>query len=244
MGLPRDGKVAENECKLFGKRLDYAYTPYREGQQLQFLEEESGEGASSEQNEKEPKEEHGRLLSRLQWGGSVGTNKSWRSIHKVKDCKIQQRKGAAVSQTVSQPDQQARPSQWSGWCKTRQAQGWDLVDRAEPEMGDGLPSWSLAVQGGSTGPGVAAGESHSKSPRQGGPVDEDIVSAICLRGCVLELSSSVQKRPVTMLVDSGATGNFVADAMVTALGLLVQEEEDFHEVTLTNGTVVSTAGYV
>ena len=104
----------ENECKLFGKCLGCAYTPYREGQQLQFLEEESGERASSEQNEKEQKEGHERLLSRLQWVGSVGTNKSWRSIYKVKDCKIQQRKGPVVSQTVSQPEQQARPSQWSG----------------------------------------------------------------------------------------------------------------------------------
>ena len=98
----------------------------------------------------------------------------------MKDSIIQQRKGSAVSQTVSQPEQQARPSQWSGWCETRQAQGRDLVDRAEPEMGDGLPSRSLVVQGGNTGPGVAAGESHSESPRQGGPVDEDIVSAVRL----------------------------------------------------------------
>ena len=89
---------------------------------------------------KEQKEEHGRLLSKLQWGGPVGMNKSWRSIYKVRECKIQQRKGFAVSQTMSQPEQQASPSQWSGWCKTRQVQGRDLVDRAEPEMGDGLPS--------------------------------------------------------------------------------------------------------
>ena len=162
----------------------------------------------------------------------------------MKDCKIQQRKGSAVSQTVSQPEQQARPSLWSGWCETRQAQGRDLVDKAEPEMDNGLPSRSLVVQGGNTGPGVAAGESHSESPRQGGPVDEDIVLAIRLRGRVLELSSSIQKRLVKMLVDSGATGNFVSDAMVTALGLPVQEEEDFHEVTLADGTVVTTAGYV
>ena len=47
-----------------------------------------------------------------------------------------------------------------------------------------------------------------------------------------------------MLVDSGATGNFVLDAMVTAFGRPVREEEDFYELTLTDGTVVSTAGYV
>ena len=66
------------------------------------------------------------------------------------------------------------------------------------------------------------------------------MSAVHLRGRILELSSSVQKCPVKMLVDSGATGNFVSDTMVTALGLPVQEEEDFHEVTLADGTVVST----
>ena len=127
----------------------------------------------------------------------------------MKDCKIQQTKGSTVSQTVSQPEQQVGPSQWSGWCETRQAQGRDLVDRAEPEMGDGLPSQSLVAQSGSTGPGVAAGESHSESPRQVGPVDEDILSTVQIRGCVLELSSTVQKRPVKMLLDSGATGNFI-----------------------------------
>ena len=47
-----------------------------------------------------------------------------------------------------------------------------------------------------------------------------------------------------MLVDSGDTSNFVSDAMVTALGLPVQEEEDFHEVTFADGTIVLTAGYV
>ena len=54
------------------------------------------------------------------------------------------------------------------------------MDRAEPEMGDGLPLRSLVVQGGNTGPGVAAGEPHSESPHQGGAVDEDIVSAVRL----------------------------------------------------------------
>ena len=111
-------------------------------------------------------------------------------------------------------------------------------------MGDGLPSRSLVVQSGSTGPGVAAGESHSESPRQGGPVDEDIVSTVRIQGRVLELTSTVQKRPVKMLLDSGATGNFISNAMVTALGLQVQEGDDFHELTLADGTVVPTAGYV
>ena len=113
---------------------------------------------------KNKKRNMGDFSGRLQWGGPVGMNKSWRSIYKVRDCKIQQRKGYVVSQTVSQPEQQVGPSQWSGWCETRQAQGRDLVDRVEPKMGDGLPSRSLVVQSGNAGPGVVAGESHSESP--------------------------------------------------------------------------------
>ena len=78
---------------------------YCEGQQLQLLAGELSEGASSKENQQEQKEEHGRLLSRLQWGGLVGMNKSWRSIYTMRESKIQQRKGFAVSQTVSQPKQ-------------------------------------------------------------------------------------------------------------------------------------------
>ena len=70
------------------------------------------------------------------------------------------------------------------------------------------------------------------------------MSVIRFQGRVLELSISVQKCPVKMLLDSGATGNFVSDAMVTALGLPVQEEEDLHELTLADGTVVLIVGYV
>ena len=57
------------------------------------------------------------------------------------------RKGSAVSHTVSQLDQQARPSQ-SGvvGIETRQAQGPEIVDRVVPEMGQGPPSRSLAEQ--------------------------------------------------------------------------------------------------
>ena len=60
----------------------------------------------------------------------------------------------------------------------------------------------------------------------------------------MELSSSLQKRLVKMLIDSGATGNFVLDAMVTALGLPILEEEDCHELALADGTVVLTTGWV
>ena len=61
---------------------------------------------------------------------------------------------------------------------------------------------------------------------------------------MIELSSSVKKRLVKMLLDSSAIGNFISDAMATALKLQIQDDEDFHELTLADGTIVPTAGYV
>ena len=48
-------------------------------------------------NQKEQKEGHGRLLNRLQWGGFVGMNKSWRSIYKRGESRFEQRKGFVIS---------------------------------------------------------------------------------------------------------------------------------------------------
>ena len=53
---------------------------------------------------------------------------------------------------------------------TGQSQRWVTVS----------PSQSLVVEGGSTKPGVAARESHSESPREGGPVGEEIVLVVHL----------------------------------------------------------------
>ena len=54
------------------------------------------------------------------------------------------------------------------------------MNKAELNMGDGLPSWSLVVQGGSLGPGVAVGELHSKRPSLSGLADEEIVLVVHL----------------------------------------------------------------
>lgn len=79
-----------------------------------------------------------------------------------------------------QLDQQARPNECGAGDKMRQTQGQELVDRAEPEMGDDPPSWSLVVQGGSTGPGVVAGEPQSARPSLSGTADDTIESTIHL----------------------------------------------------------------
>ena len=61
---------------------------------------------------------------------------------------------------------------------------------------------------------------------------------------MIELSNLMKKHPVKMLLDSRATGNFISDAMATALKLQVQDDEDFHELTLADGTIVLTTGFV
>ena len=61
---------------------------------------------------------------------------------------------------------------------------------------------------------------------------------------MIELSSSAKKSTVKMLLDSSATGNFLLEAMATTLKLQAQDDEDFHELTLANGTVMPATRYV
>ena len=51
-------------------------------------------------------------------------------------------------------------------------------------------------------------------------------------------------RPIKVLIDSGATGNFISDYIVTTLNLEVVPEAHFDELTLLDGLVVKAAGYV
>ena len=59
---------------------------------------------------------------------------------------------------------------------------------------------------------------------------------------MIELSNSVKKCLVKMLLDSGATSNFISNTMATTLKMQVYEDEDFHELTLDDGIVVLTIG--
>ena len=117
------------------------------------------------------------------------------------------------------------------------------MDWAEPEMGDGLPSRSLAVQGVSTGPGVAVGVTQCESPDLDGPTDE-IVLVVRLCGSVIELSNRVKEHPMKVLLDSGTTGNFISDAMATVLKLKLTSDVNFQDLVLADGSKVWTAVYV
>ena len=85
-------------------------------------------------------------------------------------------------------------------------------------MGDGPPYRSLAANSVSTRSRVVAGEPQCENPSLSGPTEE-IVSAFRLCGRVIELSSLVKVCAKKVLLDSGAIGTFVSDAMVTAFKL-------------------------
>ena len=47
-----------------------------------------------------------------------------------------------------------------------------------------------------------------------------------------------------VLLDSGATGNFISDTLATALKLKINVDVDFKDLTLADGSIVWTTGYV
>ena len=47
-----------------------------------------------------------------------------------------------------------------------------------------------------------------------------------------------------MLIDSGATGNFISDRVVATLELQVEPEDAEEELSLADGSVVKASGYV
>ena len=60
----------------------------------------------------------------------------------------------------------------------------------------------------------------------------------------MELAGKVHNHPVKVLLDSGATGNFISDNVVNSLQLQIVPEAQNEELTLADGSVVKADGYV
>ena len=57
-----------------------------------------------------------------------------------------------------------------------------------------------------------------------------------------ELAGKIGKRPVSILLDSGSTGNFVDAQMCTAMGIKVERDQHPEELQMADGTTVQTEG--
>ena len=115
----------------------------------------------------------------------------------------------------------------------RQAQNREchVVARAEPEVGDGSPSRDATSTESGACPRVVPRRSPVMNPSgwAGGPGrsasdNSEVSSAVRIRGSVLELAGLVNGRPIKVLIDSGATGNFISDRVVTALELKLSQK--------------------
>ena len=86
--------------------------------------------------------------------------------------------------------------------------------------------------------------SSGESPARWAETDTGISSAVRIHGNVLELAGRVQKCPTRVLLDSGSTGNFISTQFVAAVGLKVQPDPEWEEVTLADGSKLRTEGRV
>ena len=122
-----------------------------------------------------------------------------------------------------------------------------MVARAKPEMSGGPSFRSSGGTETPVGSTVVPGEPSIKSPqgvRLATTSPRGISSAVQTRGSVLELASKIKGIPVRVLLDSGATGNFISDNVVTELALHIDHEEAGEQLTLADGSQVQASGHV
>ena len=60
----------------------------------------------------------------------------------------------------------------------------------------------------------------------------------------LELAGRIGKRPVHMLIDSGATGNYISAQKCAARRIKIEKEQEDKELTMADGSSVKTFGRV
>ena len=117
--------------------------------------------------------------------------------------------------------------------------------RVKPEVGNGPLPRSLTGPNTSTRFRVVVVEPQVARPSDGGPTtDQGISSAIQIRDSVIELSGQVKKQAVKVLIDSGATINFISDDLVAAWDLPIELESQDQELKLADGSIVQPTGRV
>ena len=81
-----------------------------------------------------------------------------------------------------------------------------------------------------------------QSTTEGRAAVRGISALVRTRGTVIELAGKISKQLVSMLIDSGSTGNYVSAQTCTMLGIHIEEEPTNEELQLADGSPVTTQG--
>ena len=85
---------------------------------------------------------------------------------------------------------------------------------------------------------------------EGGMIEEVVASVWSMDSTIrtprrtLDLAGRIGKRPVRMLIDSGATGNYKSAQECAARRIKIEREQGGKELTMANGSSVKTLGRV
>ena len=101
-------------------------------------------------------------------------------------------------------------------------------------------TWGMTTLTGGEPPGSPV----RQSTNEGRAALRRISALVQTRGKVIELVGKICRRPVSMLIDSGSTGNYVSAQTCTMLGIHIEEEPTNEELQLADGSPVTTQGRV
>ena len=108
-----------------------------------------------------------------------------------------------------------------------------------PRLDSGQPAWQSSAE--MTG---LPKDSPGEPPIREAAAETGISSAVRIHGNVLELAGRVRGVSTRVLLDSGSTGNFISTQFLTAVGLPVQPDPEWEEITLADGSKLRTEGRV
>ena len=114
-----------------------------------------------------------------------------------------------------------------------------IVVRGRPRMALDQPSWQASLTSGDR-PEHSSGEPSTRDA----VAESGVSSAVQLHGNMLKLAGRIQNYPTRVLLDSGLTSNFISTQFVAAVGLQVQSNLDWQEITLADGSKLKTEGQV
>ena len=83
-----------------------------------------------------------------------------------------------------------------------------------------------------------------QSTTEGRAAIHEISILVWTQGKVIDLAGKICRRPLSMLIDSGSSGNYVSAQTYTMLGIHIEEEPTNEELQLVHGSPVTMQGRV